>query len=160
MADPARINRVIDRLIDLLKEIGGDDTAWRVAFKDVTRFRSGNDFKLPMPRVLLLPQPAGPESVVRQMGGTWRESRDITAIVLSTHPTEPQREVADASADVRKRIRQLNGTLYDTDGTTLLAFMVGDTGSDLSVDPDLAAAGYGQDLVTISVTYDVGADGT
>jgi hypothetical protein len=159
----ARIVRIVDRLIEVLGEIDGDETLWRtnLAGGRVDWFRGTDDLDKPMPRVLLKPEPSAPDSVVRQMGGangTWRETREIAAIVLSNHSSDPWREVGNVSGDVRKRIRQLNGTLLDSDGE-LLAMLVKDGGSDLAVDADLAGAGFGQDFVTISVTSDVGADG-
>jgi len=155
----ARINLIVDRLIEKLEEIDGDETEWLTAPRTVRRFRGTDDLDVAMPAILIRLMPGTTGNVMgSSAGGEWRTEREIILCALTKDTDDPQAEVSDLGADVRKALRALGGTLLADDGTTQLAFGVKETANDMEIDPDLAGAGFAADIVTVSLTYQTTAD--
>lgn len=148
----ARINRVVNRLLDILREIDGDGTEWLTHPKTVRRARSvEKDMKATMPAIFIHVEPS---SISLGSGPTWIEAVPLVIETLSKHVTTPEDEAADVSADVRKALRAVRGTLTDPNADDeTIAYLSNEQGWEAEVDPDVAAAGLAGTTLRLTVTF-------
>lgn len=150
MVEQSALMTIVDRIIELVRTINGDESEWRTNVKSPGRFRGAADLDLPRPAVLV--EAAVDEGEMTAMSAGYYEAVPVDLVGLVRHPTDPQGAANDLARDLKKLVRA-NPTIQAIDGTRLATDWRERGTAVVVVDPDLSGSGGAQVTIPTRLLY-------
>ena len=150
MAEPAAILGIVDRIIELVQTIDGDETEWRSGVRYAGRFIGAADLDRPRPAVMVEASVDEGELIAQSSG--YYEAVPLDIVGLVKHPTDPQGAAHDLARDLKKLVRA-NPTIIARDGTRLATDWRERGTAVVVVDPDLSGSGGAQVTIPTRLLY-------
>lgn len=150
MADQPALMTIVDRIIELVKTIDGDETEWRTSVRTASRFRGASDLDLPRPAVMVEAAVDEGELVAQSAG--YYEAIPVDIVGLVRNPTDPQGAANDLARDLKKLVRA-NPTIQAIDGTRLATDWRERSTAVVVVDPNLGGDGGAQVTVPTRLLF-------
>jgi hypothetical protein len=143
----ARMNLVMDRLIELFLAIDGDASKYKTAFQTVEEFLGAADLDKPLPGLFIEIGESGEDQV---SGPAYEETVPLRFVLATEDVAAPGRALRNAVADFKRVVRAQGGNLTDRDGT-LLGQQFWALGYLPVLDPNAAGAGKAAAVVPGSI---------